>query len=296
MSNIHLSSRRDLSTELRNAILDVLLAAANEDGAYPLSEDVVLSIQHGSEATHVVAYVDDAVAGYAFVGNSIRPKVELAVSPTFRRHGVGRALLDFVCESNDEIELWAHGNNASAKSLALNAGFEESRTLIHMRRSLLNAIDEADFPNDITVRSFNADLDFDAWLTCNAEAFGDHPDQGTWSEQELRLRLNETWFNPEGFLVAYQGDTMVGFHWTKVHSEEVHAERLGEVYIVGVVPSCRGIGLGRALALAGLAHLRSQGLTSAMLYVDASDHTAMSLYESLGFAHWDNDTLFVKRK
>ena len=107
--------------------------------------------------------------------------------------------------------------------------------------------------------------------------------------------MSEAWFNPDGFLVAYCEDTMVGFHWTKIHSEEIHAEKIGEMYIVGVVPNMRGQGLGRALALAGLAHLRSQGLTSAMLYVDASDTTAVKLYESLGFAHWDNDTLFVKR-
>jgi mycothiol synthase len=178
--------------------------------------------------------------------------------------------------------------------LALHAGFEEIRTLIQMRRSLLNAIDEPKFPANIVVRSFDANVDFNQWLQCNADAFRDHPEQGTWSEQELRMRMKEPWFNPAGFLVAYQGDKMVGFHWTKIHSDDIHAESLGEVYIVGVVPSCRGIGLGRALALAGLKHLRNQGLTSAMLYVDASDKTAVGLYESLGFAHWDNDTLFVK--
>ena len=296
MSALRITSHSSLTAQQKSLILDLLLAAANEDGAYPLSEDVALNIQHDSTAEHVIAYIDDLIAGYAFIdGDTAAPKVELAVSPEQRRHGVGRALLDFICASHSNVQLWAHGNNASAKSLAVNAGFEESRTLIQMRRSLLNSIDEAQFPESIIVRTFEVDKDFDEWLRCNAESFSDHPEQGNWSEREFRLRLSEPWFNPQGFLVAYQGADMVGFHWTKVHSEELHSERLGEVYIVGVVPACRGIGLGRALALAGLKILRGQGLTSAMLYVDAADKTAVGLYESLGFAHWDNDTLFIKR-
>ncbi|MEY4347798.1 MAG: mycothiol acetyltransferase [Actinomycetota bacterium] len=295
MSNLSFISRSTLNAEQKTAVLNLLMAAANADGAYPVSEDVTLKIQHDAIAEHVLAHVDEVVAGYAFISlDADAPKVELAVSPEHRGHGVGRALLDFICDSHTNVQLWAHGNNASAKSLALHAGFEEIRTLIQMRRSLLNAIDEPKFPANIVVRSFDANVDFNQWLQCNADAFHDHPEQGTWSEQELRMRMKEPWFNPAGFLVAYQGDKMVGFHWTKIHSDDIHAESLGEVYIVGVVPSCRGIGLGRALALAGLKHLRNQGLTSAMLYVDASDKTAVGLYESLGFVHWDNDTLFVK--
>ncbi|MBV5268365.1 MAG: hypothetical protein JZU67_07720, partial [Burkholderiaceae bacterium] len=31
-----------------------------------------------------------------------------------------------------------------------------------------------------------------------------------------------------------------------------------------------------------------------MLYVDANNQAAISLYESLGFAHWDTDVMFRK--
>jgi Acetyltransferases len=62
--------------------------------------------------------------------------------------------------------------------------------------------------------------------------------------------------------------------------------------VVGVAPEWRGTGLGRALVLAGLAHLRRVGLAQAMLYVDASNTAAIRLYESLGFTRWDTDTLY----
>jgi len=61
---------------------------------------------------------------------------------------------------------------------------------------------------------------------------------------------------------------------------------------VAVDPNERGGGLGRALTLAGLHHLRSLDLDQAMLYVDATNTGAISLYEGLGFARWDTDVLY----
>ncbi len=67
---------------------------------------------------------------------------------------------------------------------------------------------------------------------------------------------------------------------------------IGEVYVVGVHPSERGTGLGTALILLGLHHLRSAGLLEAMLYVDAENTAAIAAYQRLGFTHWDSDVQF----
>ena len=63
---------------------------------------------------------------------------------------------------------------------------------------------------------------------------------------------------------------------------------------MGVDPDFVHKGLGRAITLAGLAHLRRQGLMSAMLYVDAENFAAIALYKNLGFSEWGRDVMYRK--
>ena len=73
----------------------------------------------------------------------------------------------------------------------------------------------------------------------------------------------------------------------------MHAEeRLGEVYVVGVRPGAQGGGLGKALTAIGLRHLAGRGLPTAMLYVDADNTAAVSVYERLGFATHETDLMY----
>lgn len=67
------------------------------------------------------------------------------------------------------------------------------------------------------------------------------------------------------------------------------------MYVVGVAPAHQGRGLGRALTVAGLHHLRSVGLTQAMLYVDADNEAAVRTYTRLGFTRWDVDVQYSRR-
>jgi mycothiol synthase len=90
------------------------------------------------------------------------------------------------------------------------------------------------------------------------------------------------WRSAEG-----DAEQLLGFHWTKWHShdsDEVPAhEPVGEVYVLAVHPRAQGLGLGRALLEAGLAHLYDRDCRLAVLYVDCADAAAVRLYESSGF-------------
>jgi len=313
--------------EVRSVAL-LVERATEADGVRPLSEHVVLHLRHGGDerVRHVMAYAtgpDGArlLAGYAHldVTDAVEGSSgELVVDPGCRRRGVGHALArQVLAESPDgRLRLWSHGGHPAAAALAASLGLTRVRTLLQMRRSLFAPLPQPTLPNGVRVRTFEPGADDAAWVDLNARAFAGHPEQGRWTVSDLRRRMAEPWFDPSGFFLAERDTRLVGFHWTKVHGGRVHAtadggshvhghdspgphshdghghDPVGEVYVVAVDTDERGQGLGRALTLIGLRHLRGLGLPEAMLYVDADATTAIALYRSLGFATWDTDVMF----
>jgi mycothiol synthase len=192
------------------------------------------------------------------------------------------------------LRLWAHGEHPAAAALAGAMGFVRARCLWQMRRSLSSALQEPVLPPGVTVRTFEPGRDDEAWVALNARAFAGHPEQGSWTVEDLRRRMCEPWFDPAGFFLAERDNHLVGFHWTKVHGNgDGHGhEPIGEVYVVGVDPAEQGNGLGSALTATGLSYLRARGLPQAMLYVDESNTAAINVYERLGFTHWETDVMY----
>ena len=99
------------------------------------------------------------------------------------------------------------------------------------------------------------------WLAVNNRAFAGHPEQGGWALDTLLQREQSAWFEPEGFLLAFDDEGLAGFCWTKVHPADPPKEpdALGEIYVIGADPLRQGIGLGRALTVGGLASLAERG-------------------------------------
>ena len=286
-------------------MLALVDAAGTADGAAPLSEHTVLHVRHGGEApaVHLLLGSGGELRGYAHVDTTDAVEgaaAELAVHPLHRRRGLGRALVSAAMAVADEradgrLRLWAHGDHPSASALALSLGFERYRVLFQLRRSLVEpALPEPTLPAGVRLRPFVPGVDEESWLRVNARAFADHPEQGRWTLADLRVRMAEPWFDPAGFLMAWRPDgSLAGFHWTKVHGAGEHGhDPIGEVYVLGVDPDAHGGGLGKALTLAGLLHLRGRGLDRAMLYVDESNPGAVALYRKLGFALWSTDVAY----
>jgi mycothiol synthase len=238
------------------------------------------------------------LSGYAHLdpaGPGEKASAELVIRPGRRGHGLGLLLgRRLEAAAGDALlRVWAHGDLPAAARLADAAGFERARSLWQMRRSLQPAIASPQVAEGITIRTFVLGRDEDAWTRLNALAFAGHPEQGTWTRQDLELREREPWFDPDGFFLAERGGRLVGFHWTKVHRAQPE-KAVGEVYVVGVDPEERGTGLGRALTLVGLRYLRSRGLPEVTLYVDESNAPAVAMYESLGFTHHGTDVVYAR--
>ena len=291
------------------ADVQALVAAATEvDGTAPLSEHVLLHLRHGgdAEAAHLLARDGDELVGFAHL-DLTDPVAggagELVVHPEHRRAGLGsrivQELLDRAGRSEvaaGRLRLWAHGEHPGAVALATTLGFTQARVLWQMRRSLLAPLAEPHLPEGVRLRPFVVGADEREFLRVNNAAFDWHPEQGGWDLDQVKLREAEPWFDPNGFLLAVDAaDRLLGFHWTKVHGDGGHShEPIGEVYVLGVDPSARGMHLGAALTLAGLRHLRDGGLRQVMLYVEADNDAAVRVYRDLGFTRWDTDVSYVR--
>lgn len=227
---------------------------------------------------------DDQRSGAAGFALRHGDLLDLAVQPDARGQGVGTALAAAALPSGRKVEAWSHGDHPAASRIASRFGIPRERELKVMRRSLGDPLPPVTVPEGVTIRSFEPG-DEQAVLDVNATAFAHHPEQGHMTMEDLRERMSEAWFDPAGLFLAVPdepGDLpLLGFHWTKVHTDEDPA--YGEVYVVAVNPKAAGRGLGTVLTGVGLEHLKERGLDSVLLYVDGDNDPAIAVYTGQGF-------------
>ncbi|WP_049659277.1 mycothiol synthase [Kitasatospora sp. MY 5-36] len=301
----------------RDGALRVLAEAQAVDGRAAVSEQGRLRLRNAETPRPGVIHLVEtesgaepesetgAVLGYGQLevpeNPAANPAAELVVDPAVRGRGLARPLVDAVLAQahragREAVDFWVHGGHPAARHLAEAYGAELVRELRQMRRPGPQTEDVV-VPAGIELRTFRPGEDDAEWLRLNALAFAHHPEQGTWTEQDLAERIAEPWFDPAGFFLATRDGRVVGFHWTKVHPATATEPELGEVYVVGVDPAEQGSGLGRALTAAGLRHLTGsgpgeRGLGAVLLYVDADNPVAVRVYERLGFTVHEVDLMY----
>ena len=291
-------------------------------GFRPLSDQGWVDLVHGATTTTVAVQVtsggDGALVGYAQAtaspgdgangtpdadaGSRTAWTVETVIADQAPASvaDIAEALLDTTITAIGEIgggELnWlVQAPTDTHEALAEAHGLEQGRRLLQMRRPL-----PTDISFEVATRPFDPEHDIADWVRVNARAFAWNPEQGSWTEENVRARLAESWFDPEGFLIHERSGPdgalrMAGFCWTKVHPATAASPALGEIYVIAVDPDFHGLGLGRALTLAGLDSLATRGITVGMLFVDADNTAAVTLYDKLGFTIHRTDCLYTGR-
>jgi mycothiol synthase len=244
----------------------------------PISEHGMLAL--AEPGRHLLVQDGDTVLGYA---QSDGDAAELVAADP----DAAEALLRQLPEGS---RLWAHGEQSMANRAAVRAGLRPVRTMLQLRATLAEVADQP-LPTGVRIRPFVPGQDDAAWLAVNARAFAAHPEQGRWTQHDLELRLHADWFDPAGFLLAVSDGRILGYHWTKMHTEL--DPPLGEVYVLGVDPDAQGLRLGSALLAAGLRHLLARGLHTVLLYVEQDNPAAVRLYRRAGFDTHATDLQYV---
>lgn len=282
----------------------------HNDGVAPLNEQALLTLSDGKVhdgIAHVIAEVGGRIVAYALLDSSVSDPqagassvAQFMVHPQYRRRGFAWQMagaLGFDMRpgadadraerhrAGQRISAWSFGNLPSARAWAEKYGADSVRQLLIMRRPAAD-VPAPRFDAGFTVRPFT-EADMTEVLEVNALAFSHHPEQGQMNADDVRARMSEDWFDPEGFLVLEHEGRVIGFHWTKQHS----AQR-GEVYVIGVHPEWAGRGLGRHLLNAGMQHLVQRGVDEIILYVEGDLEHVVRLYRTSGFEIINTDVLY----
>ncbi len=297
-----------------NEIVAMLERAGRANGHSALAEHKWIELFHRSSEPGAAFVADHHHAsilarrgsprhlvGYAQLNGNPRLQeyaMEMAVEPgTDDAPAIGDALLqaginEVTALGGGALRLWASMASEADDRRASAHGFHVERNLIQMRcpLPLAGAGTGAAQHGAIPTRPFRPGLDEEAWLATNNRAFASHPEQGHWELITLLEREKEPWFDPEGLLLLEAEGRVVGSCWTKVHAST--DPPLGEIYVIGVDPDFQGRGWGRALTQAGLDWLARRGLTVGMLYVDAANEAAISMYRSMGFVEHHVDRAY----
>jgi len=274
---------RHASIEDAEAVADLLNRCQQSDGRAALSEFKELRVPVANAVRSLVAEANDgsiavlAVAAWHPVDLGEDEgywAAEIAVDPAWRDESVFiEALRQLAEDLGAPPAFWAFDElQAEAAS---SFGLLEARVIVEMRRILPAA--PAEWPSGHSIRSFEPG-DEGLWLALNQQVFAHHPEAGAIDSADLALRMAQPWFDPAGLLLLETANGPAGYCWTKMHGPDI-----GEIYMIGLAPDHRGLGLAKPLTRSGLAHLSEQGATTAILYAEASNERAVTLYEDMGF-------------
>jgi mycothiol synthase len=248
----------------------------------------------------VLAWEGERLVGYAHLTtygerHERRTSCEFVVDPAERRRGVGRRLLATAIDEarageSSQIDVWAYNDTGTGGRMAAEFGFAPTRRLLHLHRHM-RAVGRVAPPEGANIRSFVTGADEERWLELNRRIFAAHPENGQWTEEDLRARMSQPWFNADDFLLLDVDGALAGFCWLKVE-ERAGEGCVGEIYVIGAAPEQRGRGFGRYLLAAGLERLREREADIAAIYVDESNEAAVKLYQSAGFHYHHVDVCY----
>ena len=221
------------------------------------------------------------------------------VDPAWRRRGIGRALhranvarvREIVAERPTELPqvlgLWTNEQAPGAVALAESEGFERARWFFEMERPDIDRDlpEVPPMPDGLEVRPLSRDEAWQLW-EADVEAFQDHWGGFDASEASFQRWVESPEWDPELFVIAWDGDEIAGGVLNAIYAAENEAlgVRRGWLDSVFTRRRWRKRGVARALIARSLHLLATRGLDAAALGVDADNPLgALGLYESFGF-------------
>jgi mycothiol synthase len=241
-----------------------------------------------------VVETDGTIVGYAIPRHD-----DLTVHPEHRRRGHGRALVPAAVDiaramGHRLLLLYVPTHRAGSVAFARAMGFAYHSSLWQFELPPGVPVPAAEWPDGYVARPFDRGEDLDRYVALMNATFADHPTPVAWPQAVVARVHGLPAFDPADIRIvapADRPDRPVAFSRVEVWSEAGSAP-IGWINQIGVLPTDRGRGLGRALLRWGVGHLRARGAGPVQLAVEALNDRALELYRRHGFEatiewpHW----------
>jgi len=215
------------------------------------------------------------------------------VPPEFRHRGVGTALARTVLADLAErgrAAAQAHERDrADITGFLASLGFKPIRRFSEMQRPLTDLPQGMGESADAEVAVVEPTTDvLKTIIAIENEAFKEHFNYRpfTLPELEFMVRASAEEGTVTHIRLARISGTPVAYLWYGYDPREIAQlkKNRGGIWDIGVLKPWRNRGVAKALMLAGMKHLKTDGMDEVRLYVDDTNVTgAHHLYEKLGF-------------
>ena len=258
------------------------------------------------EDTRLVFAPNGEMAGYIEVWTTGKPPVHpwiwARVDPRYEGQGIGTALLTWAEERAKKAlaevpadlrfapQVGTYQEANAAKKLFADMGYQRMRSSYTMRINLEAPPPAPEWPEGITLRIFNPEMDLEAVYRAADESFSDHYGHVDTPFEEGLQRFKHFMTGYEGFdptlwFMAMDGQEVAGICLCRKHGYD--NPDIGYINTLGVRRPWRKRGIGLALLRHSFGEFYRRGKRGAGLGVDAENLTgALRLYENAGmFVH-----------
>lgn len=177
-------------------------------------------------------------------------------------------------------------------------GYHPERYFITMARPTNAPLDDYPMPEGLEIRPVTSQ-DYRKVWDAHIEAFKDHWGFEQRGDAQYEAWINDSWFQPHLWKVAWDGDQVagrVGNYYSQEENDAFQRKR-GYTESISVGRRWRGRGLAKALIAESIHMFRGMGMEETALGVDVASPTgALNLYRGLGYQEVEGKTSIIFRK
>ncbi len=202
-----------------------------------------------------------------------------------QKRGLLQASLRFIASRGmREVLVSVPSHNREDLKFYKRNGFSLTRKFNYMERPLNRMPKERVLPTGYVWTHFRGGEETE-WVTCINIAFKEHWGKRPASLNEFSRWVTDPSFDPTGVIGIRKNNVLVGVIYCEIDTAYVEytGRKRSMLWIIGVIPSERGLGLGENLTVKGMNWSNAQGMEIAALFVDSENAPAVNLYQKLRF-------------